>query len=105
MVNLLITFFSSSDLQPRRLRGRARAITVRPQPYFLEQQKSGGEGRGARRRGGVERSVKLRLGERLMDLPGGGHRTDKDGRRARDRGAALVLVCSMPASGQVHESF
>src|SRR5258706_16374159 len=44
----------------------------------LEQQKSGGEGRGARRRGGVEGGGKVRLGERLLDLPGGGPRTDKD---------------------------
>src|SRR5258706_5579422 len=54
----------------------------------LEQQKSGGEGRGARRRGGVERGVKLRLGERLMDLPGGGQRKSKDGGRRRNSGGA-----------------
>src|SRR5712671_3979092 len=96
IVNLLITFFSSSDLQPR---AGSEAERAQLQPYLLEQRKSGEVRRGARRRARVERGVKLRLGERLVDLPGGGHRTHKDARRARNRGAALGVEGAQVAMG------
>src|SRR5882762_4471318 len=47
--------FSRAPVQRQSARNYSTATAVP-----LEQQKSGGEGRGARRRGGVERGVKLR---------------------------------------------
>src|SRR5882672_10634434 len=73
----LIIFLLLRSSPARRFRGRARATTVRAQPYLVEQRKSGGEGRGARRRGEVERGLKLRLGEKLQDLPAGGRREEE----------------------------
>src|SRR5947208_9970278 len=65
--------------------------TVRPQPYAMEPFESGEKRRGARWRARVERGRKLRLGEKLPDRPGGGHRAGKRGRNARNRGAAIGI--------------
>src|SRR6266852_290060 len=55
--------------------------------------------RGARKRGGIERGLELRLGEKFLNPPGGGHRTEERGRRPRNRGAALGIEGAQRAVG------
>src|SRR5207245_2015141 len=89
----LIHSFSSFNLQARAgpFGTRARATNARLQPYATEPSESGERRGGARRRARIERGFELRLGEKLPDRPGGGHRAEEGGRGARNRGAALGI--------------
>src|SRR5258708_35349667 len=103
--NLPVHFFfllrSSAALRP--FKARARTTSVGPQPYAIEQRKSGGEGRGARRRRRIESGCEKRRFARLGSVRGGRSRGGEWTPRGSEGGAALgvertqAAVPSLPA--------